>query len=384
MNITFISHDAMLHGATRSMIDIADKIRSENIKTHVIIPKGGLLADFLGKKSIPHSVVSYPLLIGYQKKGEFFMQMRKMKHALKFLPNLVKTVKQTKPDVIYINTVTNYWMLLLKLFIKVPFIFHIREFGQPDHGILFSFNNLLFNPLRKLADVVVTNSHAVSKHYKENFDISSTVIHNGVVSIDDFEKNRLLRTNYLQSKTQNDNIIKVAIIGNVVAGKGQLEVVKAIQQLVNIHPNVKLYIFGGGPNIPTIENYIATNQLENYVEIVAFTNNLAGHYVSLDIVVVNSVMEAFGRVAIEAASYGIPVVSRNSGAIPEIIVDGKTGLLTDGSERDIALKLATLINDEKLRAKLGENGWNHARETFSLDLHVDKLRELFISQIARN
>jgi glycosyltransferase involved in cell wall biosynthesis len=81
--------------------------------------------------------------------------------------------------------------------------------------------------------------------------------------------------------------------------------------------------------------------------------------------------EGFGMVAAEAMACGIPVVASRIAAIPEVVLDGRTGLLfTPGDAGDLAQKLATLLADRPLRLSLGRQGaveaeryaWSHVSE----------------------
>jgi glycosyltransferase involved in cell wall biosynthesis len=74
-----------------------------------------------------------------------------------------------------------------------------------------------------------------------------------------------------------------------------------------------------------------------------------------------SAMEGFGMVATEAMACGTPVVASRIGPVPEVVLDGRTGLLfTPGDAEDLAAKLSDLLNDDGLRARLGANAAAHA------------------------
>lgn len=82
---------------------------------------------------------------------------------------------------------------------------------------------------------------------------------------------------------------------------------------------------------------------------------------SLALVVPSRSYEVFPRVVVEAYAHGVPVVAARIGALPEIVEDGKTGLLFEpGSSDDLRLALARLTAEPELAAILGRN----ARQAF--------------------
>src|SRR5262249_7572591 len=87
-----------------------------------------------------------------------------------------------------------------------------------------------------------------------------------------------------------------------------------------------------------------------------------------DVFVAPSLYESFGLIFIEAMRWGTPVVGTVAGGIPEIITDGKTGLLVPpSSPRDLTGAIVALLNDEDLRCRIGEAGRRHVEAHFSTE-----------------
>src|SRR6478609_5348216 len=106
-NITFISHDAHLHGATRSLIDIADLIRDQNFDSTMVIPQEGLIGNVLREKNLPYRKVFFPLLVSFNQKEGLRAEWKRLLSAIRNFKYLLNNVKVTSPDVVYINTVAN-------------------------------------------------------------------------------------------------------------------------------------------------------------------------------------------------------------------------------------------------------------------------------------
>jgi len=84
--------------------------------------------------------------------------------------------------------------------------------------------------------------------------------------------------------------------------------------------------------------------------------------------------EPAGLVAVEAAAYGRPVVASAVGGLPEMVVEGVTGLVVAPGDVDgLAGAIRRLCDDADLAARLGENGRVRARRDFRLDAHLNDL-----------
>lgn len=106
-------------------------------------------------------------------------------------------------------------------------------------------------------------------------------------------------------------------------------------------------------------------------------------YGSADIYAFPSVWEEpFGLGVVEAMSCGLPVVASRVGGIPEIVEDGKTGILVEpGSPKALADTIAELIEDERKRRRLAAEGRKRAQERFRIETHARGLLEIYRSMI---
>ncbi len=87
--------------------------------------------------------------------------------------------------------------------------------------------------------------------------------------------------------------------------------------------------------------------------------------------------EGLGVVLLEAMSYGVPVVATRRGGIPDIVVDGVTGVLVEDEIADIARGIGRLLKDPAAARAMGEAGRRRVRETFDWDTIVDRLDAIY-------
>jgi len=141
---------------------------------------------------------------------------------------------------------------------------------------------------------------------------------------------------------------------------GRLTEQKGFDLLLNIWSKVeavdsewKLYIVGDGEDKSKLESLMYRLRLKN-AEIKPFTNDVGKYYSSASIYVMTSRFEGFPMVLLEAASYGLPIISFDCDTGPdELIINQETGLLVPSNDLDeYSNKLIQLIHDKNLRSKM--------------------------------
>jgi glycosyltransferase involved in cell wall biosynthesis len=120
------------------------------------------------------------------------------------------------------------------------------------------------------------------------------------------------------------------------------------------------------------ENIIFAGQRSDVYDIIS----------ACDVTAVPSLSEAFGRVIIEAMACGKPVVGSNVGGIPEIIEDGRTGILVQPKdEKALADALGSLISDRDLARSMGNSGKLRAERSFNIHGQVKEIEKVIDENI---
>ncbi len=101
-------------------------------------------------------------------------------------------------------------------------------------------------------------------------------------------------------------------------------------------------------------------------------------YSAADLFVIPSLYEAFGQTAMEAMACGTPVVGFDTGGIPDIVQDGRTGLLAKrGDSVDLAHKIQWMIAHPSERVAMGRNGRRLVEEEFTSAVQAQQYAELY-------
>ena len=111
-----------------------------------------------------------------------------------------------------------------------------------------------------------------------------------------------------------------------------------------------------------------------------FRSDMDSVYRTLDVAVDAAWNEAFGMVVVEPMIHRKAVIGTRAGGIPEIIEDGRSGLLVPPRDpEELARAIQRLVDDPALRQRLGEEARRRVQERFTLDLQAHRMTEVLES-----
>lgn len=234
---------------------------------------------------------------------------------------------------------------------------------------------------------------AVSRAVADNFCGSFSVLQSRVkVILNAIEVDRFQPDAAAGKKTRDQlhlgaGDLLIGIVGQLTPRKGQLELVRAFARVVTELPNAMLLIVGA-PLFNRDQEYAELIQtaikelgVEATVRLTGARSDIPAVMQALDLLVVNSTVEPFGLVALEAMACNTPVIAAVSGGIPEIIEHNWTGwLIPQGDEAALADAILYLGRRPEVRSKLTVQGQNHVASYFAADRYLADL-EAFYSSI---
>ncbi len=169
----------------------------------------------------------------------------------------------------------------------------------------------------------------------------------------------------------------VLSIGRLNVQKGFCRLIEA-WNLIKMDSNFKewkLHIVGEGELKDELEAQIAALNLQDSIILKPFTNKVENEYKNASIYAMTSLFEGLPMVLLEAASYGMPLISFDILSGPREVIDKNGFLIKDGKLESYAERLKTLMSDENLRQSLGAESKRIAQEKFSKSAILQKWQE---------
>lgn len=170
---------------------------------------------------------------------------------------------------------------------------------------------------------------------------------------------------------------------NYILYVGRLELIKGVRTLIdamkNIH-NTKLIVIGDGTQADYFKTYVSDNHIDNIIfmgqlkkeEVIQFIKN------SKFAICPSECYENLPYSIVEAMIMGKPVIGARIGGIPELIIDGKTGLTFEsGNVESLTEKINYLLGNPSEIISFGQNAKKYISELVNLDTHYKKLEYIF-------
>jgi L-malate glycosyltransferase len=227
------------------------------------------------------------------------------------------------------------------------------------------------------ADVLTTVSNSHSLLSAETFGLSSRphVIPNFV----DLEKFHPRDTGALGlSPERRPRIAHVSNFRSVKQPLVMAQVFSKIRQRMDS----ELWLIGDGPEMDKVKAFFRENGMESDVRYWDIRNEVAELLAQTDLLLVTSWTESFCLVALEAMACGVPVVASRVGGLPEVVVDGKTGLLFDLEQPDEAVNSSlSLLSDPPRHKHMSESAYQHARK-FDRRKGIQVYEELYLRHLS--
>jgi glycogen(starch) synthase len=277
--------------------------------------------------------------------------------------------KRLDPDLIHMNT-------------TLPSIFyHVHTTRGDDRPTVVTMHSpplfldgtpQLFTQLVRAATVVTAVSDATRRQLIRavpGIDDWTETVYNGLDAPD------------LQPAPLPFDPVHIVCAGRIVEDKGFDVALKAFRLFLDRHPNARMTIAGDGPKRRDLEILAADLGISDSVTFAGWIDRVdipAMMNTSTMVLMPSRWEEPFGLVALQAAQVGRPVVATQVGGLPEVVIDGETGILVESEDPErMCSSMTDLAGNPELAARLGARARLRALTEFTMVRCADRYDEVY-------
>ncbi len=277
-----------------------------------------------------------------------------------------EVLKQVAPDILHLQYTVNanlIYLALLDKFIKIPLV-------MTTHGLLCEETMPSYRQWVNRADAVVCVSQYLKSVSLEVAGAShkTFLIYNGIeIPQFVFEPPVFSPPRFL-------------CLGRLTYEKAYDVAIRAFALSLKKIPNSILIMVGDGPEKKNLEKLSISLGIQNSIQWFPSLpqSDCLAILKTVSIVLIPSLYESFGLVALEAGLFGKPVIASAVGGLVEIIEDQKTGILvSSGDINTFSEKICSLCFDVDKAKKMGMDAHHHIRSYFSADLMIDQYQAVY-------
>jgi len=297
---------------------------------------------------------------------------------LKAFVSLIKEIRDFKPHVIHTHTAKAGFLGRIASIISLQPSIRVHTF----HGHLL---NGYFGPFKRSLVVIAEKFLALFTHQllavgdkvrqdllkagigsKSKFGLMPPGLAIGVLP--DRQDSRTALALLVDS-------LQCAFIGRVTQIKRPDRFLDVVNEIKKRGIELDFFIAGDGELLEMCRERIKKEGLP--VTILGWQSDIERVLSAADIVVLTSDNEGTPLSLIQAGMAGIPVVTTNVGSVPEVVLDGSTGIVTGLDVQEVAEALEKLVNDKVLRSKLGAAAQKFTMSNFGVERLVHDHEELY-------
>ena len=375
MRIAFLTHYTELYGANLSLLNLIDGLRGYGHAPAVICPDRGDLLDALARRGVDAAVVPFAWWVSTRLTA--FGAAKRFLFNVRQSPKLVKQIAQWHADLVYSNSSVFCVGALAAARLGLPHIWHVREFGARDYDLIPDTGTSVFRRTLLTANATLFVSHALKQAILGGRNPATAhVVYNGVASQAKFDERRRA-AEALQERRQ----FTFTLVGRFRASKGQDIAIRAFALLAQKHAATRLLLVGGAGQTGDEDYFTKCRELVRElrlgerVEFWGYIPDPERAFLAADVALMCSRNEAMGRVTVEAMAACRPVIGFASGGTPELIDDGRTGLLYRGGPDALAEKMAIYVDAPDLARLHGAAAWQVARARHSTEVYAAQINE---------
>ncbi|MBN2207388.1 MAG: glycosyltransferase family 4 protein [Candidatus Aminicenantes bacterium] len=375
--ILFLSHTAELNGAERWLLETMTSLDRSRFRPVLAVPGPGPLEAEAAAAGIAGVIV--PSRWWLTPRSRVWTQPATWLLNRRSVRRLGAALRGMKAELVFTNSSAFLSGALAARATRLPHVWMIHELLGPPRPQLVCVlgRRRLLEFILDASAAVLVNSRAAAGAF--GGDARVTVVYNGIpgwASRPVPAGREAVRTRWGVA----DGEFLCGVVGKICADKGQREAVLALDALRARRPGLKLLLVGAAPESAytrSLRALIRARGLEEAVVLTGYQEDVHSLYAAMDLVVVGSGRESFGRTALEAAAVGVPVLAVRGGGIEEVVEQGRTGWIVESGRPDaLSAGIAFVLDHPAETREAAARARAEARRRFDRNAQVRKVESV--------
>ena len=311
MRLLILDQFSDMGGAQRCLADLMPALLDAGWDIQVLLPGPGPLVDALTEQQVP---------VRFLRCGPYSAGRKTMRDIVRFvgdyramIPTISDAVRSHNADLVYVNG-PRLLPAAARACGRTPILFHSHSYLDTRYLV-----SIIGRELRRTRAGVIASSRFVATPWMRYATPRRvTVIYNGVPEI-----------SFRPKPAPEDRPWRIGVIGRIASEKGQLEFVRAAQQLTRTGLHAEYFIHGAPLwSAPDYLTAVRSAAAGLNIHFAGWSSSIGSVLHDLDLLVAPSpAAESTTRVVLEAFSAGTPVIAFASGGIPEVVQHRRNGFL---------------------------------------------------------
>jgi glycosyltransferase involved in cell wall biosynthesis len=386
--VLFFDHTAALGGGEIALVNLVRCLNLAKIKPIVVLASQGPLVGRLSAIADTHVLPLSPRVTTHRKEKLGVATLFRVGDALRvllYIARLARFIRANKIDVVHTNSLkADIIGGAAARLAGRPVIWHVRDRIEDDYlptRVVRAFRWLA----RVVPNYVVANSAATLRTLRLGKRVRGTSIPSGIevkgrtVVVPDGTDLTML------AKTHNSrSLCRVGLVGRISPWKGQHIFIQAAALVNQRFPHARFFIigaalFGEDQYEQAVRQLPRQLGIHENVEFSGFRNDIGRAIAELDLLVhASTIGEPFGQVIIEGMAAGKPVVATNGGGVPEIVEDGRTGILVPMADIEaMASAICRILSDPASAKAMGLRARQSVADHFTIEQTARRVEAVY-------
>ena len=382
--ILYILNSADIYGASRCVVRLCAALDRSRFTPIVLLPEPGPLLPLLRDAHVDEVI--------YAQVSAITRDVFKSWRLMPFLFGvpiaawkLRRLIRKHRIDLVHTNVGVIVSSALGARWSGVPHVWHIRDWYGEFRSLWKWYQRFIL----KFSNSIICVSRAIADQFPPTSQV--VVIHDGFPPEEFAVDLPKLRSEFRKRYEIHAEQCVVGCVGRIkFVRKGQEFLVRATAILRDRgHEVIALIVGSPSPgsedHLPQLKALARDLAVSDKVIFTGELDDTRGAYAALDILALTSGQpEPFGGVVIEAMCMSRPVIATALGGSLDQVMDGETGFLIPPQDPEkLAEKISTLINNPRLRERMGASAKSRVEAKFSLDAMMKKIEPLYSEVLKR-